>query len=39
MSKSVYIPKPTMSQKYVRDDLAIGYAEEIVSLNLLPRLV
>ena len=25
--ESVYIPKPTMSQKHVRDELAIGQAE------------
>ena len=35
--ESVYIPTPTMSQKDVRDELAIGYAEEIINLNLLPR--
>ena len=37
--ESVYIPKPTMSQKDVRDELAIGYAEEIVNLDFLPRLL
>ena len=35
--ESVYVPTLTMSQKDVRDELAIGYAEEIINLNLLPR--
>ena len=35
--ESVYVPAPTMSQKDVCDELAIGYAEEIINLNLLPR--
>ena len=36
--KSVmYIPKPIMSQKSVRDELAIAYAEEIITL--IPSLV
>ena len=37
--ESVYAPTPTMSQKDVRDELAIGYAGEIVNLNFLPRFV
>ena len=37
--KSVYITKPTMSKKDVRDELAIAYAEENVNLNFLPRFV
>ena len=35
--ESVHVPTLTMSQKDVRDELAIGYAEEIINLNLLPR--
>ena len=37
--ESLYIPTPTISQKDVPDELAIGYAEEIVKLNFLPRFV
>ena len=35
----VYIFKPTISKKDVRNELAIGYTEEFVNLNFLPRLI
>ena len=34
--ESFYVPTLIMSQKDVRDELAICYAEEIINLNLLP---